>query len=61
MIKVWILIIYMGGYRYGGPTIIDGIATQQECERVQAIVTAPHPTRLSYVAARCIEVWKVRT
>lgn len=61
MIKVWILIIYMGSYNQGGPTVIDGISTRQECERLQAVVAEPKPTYPAFVSTRCIEVWKVRT
>lgn len=69
MFKVWVLVIYMGASQQGGPTVIDGIATRQECERIQAefvekkmVFTTDTNSRYPvYAAARCIEVWKART
>jgi hypothetical protein len=35
---VWVLVIYMSGSSHnGGPTVIDNIATREECVRVQEI------------------------
>lgn len=36
--KVWVLLIYMSGVQQGGPTVVDNIASQAECERLRAAV-----------------------
>lgn len=57
MIKVWILVFYMGnGINAGGPSVIDNIATKAECQRVASEINkGPHVSNL-----RCIEAWKVK-
>jgi len=52
--KVWVLLIYMSWYNTGGPVVIDNIATQQECVRIQQIVRA----RSEYRSSQCMEVHK---
>lgn len=57
---VWTLVIYMNTSalipQSGGPTVIDNISTQQECERVAVLLTDRSGTRYT----RCIQVQKVK-
>ena len=60
MIKVWVLVFYMGvsGHqaKAGGPMVIDNIATKEECARVHKLLG-----EWSYgKGGQCIEVWKVK-
>ena len=50
----WVLLFYMSWNNTGGPAIIDNIATEQECVRIQQIVIA----RNEYRSSQCIEVQK---
>lgn len=56
MIKVWILVIIVGGYREYAPAVIEDIATGDECSRVAKLVLQTPAVR----NVRCIEVWKVK-
>ena len=54
---VWVLVIYMSGNGHnGGPTVIDNIATQEECVRVSQVVAQSNRTD----SLRCIQVKKVK-
>lgn len=57
MIKVWILWVYMSTPYYGGgPMVVDNIATQEECLRLQKVFREN-----SYVnRSRCLEVVKIK-
>jgi hypothetical protein len=57
MTSVWILVFYMAGYQAGGPAVIDNISTQQECERVAALLS---DLRRWSSDSRCIEVRKIK-
>jgi hypothetical protein len=57
MTSVWILVFYMAGYQAGGPAVIDNISTQQECERVAALLS---DLRRWSNDSRCIEVRKIK-
>ena len=54
---VWVLVIYMssGGHN-GGPTVIDNIATQEECVRVSQVVAQSNRVD----SLKCIQVRKLR-
>ncbi len=58
-ISVFVLVISVGLMQPGGITVIDNIATRDECERVaKAVYNAgqiPH-----FKGMRCIEVLKVK-
>lgn len=53
---VWVLVLYMSFGHQGGPTVIDNIASQAECERVRALLTKN--VRTSDSSTLCIEVRK---
>lgn len=54
---VWVLVIFMSGSAHnGGSTVIDNIATQEECVRVSEIVA--QSKRVD--SLRCIQVRKLR-
>ena len=55
MIAVWILVFYVSGTGNGGPAVIDNIASQEECVRIQKIVN-----KMGGASSRCIEVRKVK-
>ena len=35
---VWVLIVFIDGFRAGGPLVIDNIASKAECERLLKVV-----------------------
>ena len=60
--SVWVLVFYVGAWTYGnhsgikgGASIIDNIATQEECVRVQQLLPLG-----SLGFSRCIEVRKAK-
>lgn len=57
MIKVWVLVFYMGHHAAGGPTVIDNIATKEECVRIQKIISYNN-RKANY--SKCIQVEKVK-
>lgn len=56
---VWVLVLYMSFGHQGGPTVIDNIASQAECERVRALLTKN--TRTVDNSTLCVEVKKATT
>ncbi len=54
-VSVWVLVFYISGYSAGGPSVIDNIATLQECQRVAGLLPKNSEDR-----TRCIEVLKTR-
>jgi hypothetical protein len=59
--SVWVLVFFFSivGFGYPGATVIDNIATLQECERVMSALSGPHNWR-SMFEARCSEVRKAK-
>lgn len=57
MISVWVLVFWMSAGHAGGPAVIDNIASQQECARIQSLV---REIREFGATSRCIEVRKVK-
>lgn len=57
MISVWILVFWMAADKAGGPAVIDNIASQQECVRMQALIREIREWGFS---SRCIEVRKAK-
>lgn len=70
MIKVWVLVLYIGASGLsksaGGPTTIDNLISEKECQRVgQALIVGLHQQKDNNVPdnnARfsCIEATKVK-
>jgi hypothetical protein len=63
MVKVWILIAMFARYNgsnsdFGGPIVIDNIASSSECERVAANYKTVNSSIFT-LEYKCIEVWKV--
>jgi hypothetical protein len=60
MVTVWVLMIYMSpGGAIGAPMVIDNIASEAECGRLQQVVSM-QANMLPYVSTSCIKVKKVR-
>lgn len=61
-IYVWTLVFYMvtGGnvMKSGGPAVVDNIASQEECQRIAALLFERE--HRGTVFARCIQVQKVK-
>lgn len=57
--SVWVLVFLMVGFGYPGATVIDNIATLQECERVMSALSDAHKWRPRF-DGRCIEVKKAK-
>lgn len=57
MSTVWVLVLFMGLINQGGPTVIDNIASQAECERVRAVLAKN--VRTTESSTLCVEVRKV--
>ena len=57
MIYVWVLVFYVShGSNAGGPSVIDNIATRDECMRIRPMFDDDRTGKL----ARCIQVGKVK-
>ena len=51
---VWVLVFLACGYRECSPSVIDNIASREECMRVAKLINESDRTRI----IRCIEVRK---
>lgn len=63
-IVVYVLVLWMGGYYNGGPTIIDNISSAQNCQNLRVILQNKFSTYSGYgapisIRSRCIAVRKV--
>jgi hypothetical protein len=56
-ISVWVLFVWMYGGYGGGPTVIDNIATIQECQRVSVLIKDIYGHKAE---SFCLEVRKVK-
>lgn len=60
MIKVFILIAHISAGHGSGTTIIDNLASQEECDRVGSILKEDIHGLLVRVETMCIEVEKAK-
>lgn len=63
MIKVWVLVAFIGYTHTGGPLVIDNIATQHECVRLAdniKYLAKNNPSIYLDAHTRCVEVWKIK-
>jgi len=54
-LSVWVLVFYMGTIQQGGPSVIDNISTEQECQRIAELLP-----EIRFTVFRCIEVRKAK-
>lgn len=55
-VVVWILVVYLSGYKAGGPMLVDDIATKESCEAAAKVIATKFPDRFG--GAACIPVRK---